>query len=82
MEFKVFYPEIEQQTAHKAMRAHTSLHKRRGIVCRTSNNKSDIVQAIEMFTGKNKRLVELKRSYVKYYPQKCIRNSYYLFLHS
>jgi hypothetical protein len=52
MEFKVFYPEVEQQIAHKATRAHTALHKRRGIVCRTSNNKSDIVKAIEILTGK------------------------------
>lgn len=48
MEFKVFYPEVEQQLVHKASRAHSALHKRRGIVCRTSNNKSDIVKAIEM----------------------------------
>jgi hypothetical protein len=51
MEFKVFYPEVEQQLVHKASRAHGALHKRRGIVCRTSNNKSDIVKAIQMIRG-------------------------------
>lgn len=60
MEFKVFYPEIEQQSAHRAMRAHNALHKRRGIVCRTSNNKADIVQAIDRLTGKTEVRVGTK----------------------
>lgn len=61
MEFKVMYPETassEQSTS----RAHTNLKKRRGIVCRTSNNKSDIINAIKTISENDVKDTQTKET--------------------
>lgn len=61
MEFKVMYPDTVS-SSQSTSRAHSNLKKRRGIVCRTSNNKSDIIDAIQSISKNDVTEVDTKEA--------------------